>query len=72
MVKIGFVSTVDSDDLVFEEAYTDIKKYKIEFKILNYKCSEEEFRKFLDFVKDADIVFTKLMGGKVHSNSLMN
>ncbi len=64
MIKIGFVSTVDSDDLVFEEAYKDVKKYGIEFKILNYQCSEKEFRDFLEFIKDANIVFTKLMGGK--------
>lgn len=65
MVKIGFVSTVDSDDLVFEEAYNEIKKLKeIEFRILNYKCSEKEFKEFLYYVKDANIVFTKLMGGK--------
>ena len=43
MVKIGFVSTIDSDDLVFEEAYKEIKKFGIEFKILDYKCSRKEF-----------------------------
>ncbi|WP_292459492.1 cobaltochelatase subunit CobN [Methanothermococcus sp.] len=64
MVKIGFVSTVDSDDLVFEEAYNEVKTYGIEFKILDYKCTEQEFNEFLEFIKDADIVFTKLMGGK--------
>jgi cobaltochelatase CobN len=64
MVKIGFVSTVDSDDLVFEEAYKYIKKYKLKFKILDSKCSEKEFKEFLEYVKDANIVFTKLMGGK--------
>ncbi|AIJ05843.1 Cobaltochelatase/Magnesium chelatase [Methanocaldococcus bathoardescens] len=64
MIKIGFVSTIDSDDLVFEEAYKEIKKYGIEFKILDYKCSRKEFEEFLEFIKDANIVFTKLMGGK--------
>ncbi|ENN96255.1 cobaltochelatase [Methanocaldococcus villosus KIN24-T80] len=63
MVKIAFISTVDNDDLTFEEAYKEIKDI-IEFKILDAKCSEEEFKEFLKFVKDANIVFTKLMGGK--------
>ncbi len=64
MIKIGFVSTVDSDDLVFEEAYKYINKYGIEFRILDYKCSEDEFKEFLEYIRDANIVFTKLMGGK--------
>ncbi|AEH06780.1 cobaltochelatase subunit CobN [Methanothermococcus okinawensis] len=64
MIKIGFVSTVDSDDLVFEEVYKEVKKYGIKFKILDYNCSEMEFNEFLEFIKDANIVFTKLMGGK--------
>ena len=64
MVKIGFVSTVDSDDLVFEEAYDEIKKYGIEFKILDNKCTEQEFKEYSEFIKNSNIVFTKLMGGK--------
>ena len=46
MVKIGFVSTIDSDDLVFEEAYKEIKKFGIEFKILDYKCNRKELGLF--------------------------
>ncbi|MBW9222630.1 cobaltochelatase subunit CobN [Methanothermococcus sp. SCGC AD-155-C09] len=63
MIKIAFVSTVDSDDLVFEEAYEEIKDY-LEFRILNSKYSKREFKEFLEFVKKSNIVFTKLMGGK--------
>ncbi|HIQ38643.1 MAG TPA: magnesium chelatase subunit H, partial [Methanothermococcus okinawensis] len=63
MIRIAFVSTVDSDDLVFEEAYEKVKDY-LEFRILNSNYTEEEFKEFLEFVKKSNVVFTKLMGGK--------
>lgn len=63
MIRIAFVSTIDSDDLIFEEAYEKVKDY-LEFRILNSNYSEEEFKEFLEFVKKSNVVFTKLMGGK--------
>jgi len=63
MIRIAFVSTVDSDDLIFEEAYKEVKDI-LEFRILKNDCSEEEFKEFLEFVKKSNVVFAKLMGGR--------
>jgi len=63
-IKIGFISTLDSDNYIFEKVYIDIKNQGIEFKILDSKCTEKEFNHFLEFIKDATVVFTRLMGGK--------
>ena len=78
IIKIVFVSTVDNDDLVFEEAYNlitknpEYKKYNIKFKIIDSKCSKEEFEKYIDFIKESNIVFTKLMGGKTSFSQFDN
>ncbi|MCS3901188.1 cobaltochelatase subunit CobN [Methanococcus voltae] len=84
MIKIGFVSTTDSDDAIFIEALTQITDNifnknnndnndnndnknlgdYLEFKVLPYKCEEETYEEFKNFSKRANIVFTKLMGGK--------
>ncbi|MBP2201317.1 cobaltochelatase CobN [Methanococcus voltae] len=92
MIKIGFVSTTDSDDAIFVEALNQIKNDLIDkcnsdennennennnsnknnvnlsdylgFKIYPYKSDEEKYLEFKEFSKNANIVFTKLMGGK--------
>jgi len=65
LIKIGFVSTVPEDDLIFNRVLPSIKDMVIiEFKIINAMSTEGQLEEFLEFVKEASVVFTKLMGGK--------